>query len=173
MDRQRTANIGLYYVCYKLARLGWNVLPTSRNSRGIDLLAYSEDGTRRVTVQVKALSSRSYVPLGSIRKSAIPADFWIICRGVQTETPECFVLTDHEVSNLAEEGHGKDGSLSYWVAPRSYERPEFRERWERIGSGLGMVVPATPTLDDLLAGVTDDSLHGEHDFGPAVGREVW
>ena len=27
-------------------------------------------------------------------------------------------------------------------------------------------------LDDLLAGVTDDNLHGEIDTGPAVGREI-
>ena len=30
-----------------------------------------------------------------------------------------------------------------------------------------------PTLDDLLAQVTDDNLHGEVDTGPAVGREAW
>lgn len=29
-----------------------------------------------------------------------------------------------------------------------------------------------PTLDELLAGVTDDNLHPEWDTGPAVGREV-
>lgn len=28
-------------------------------------------------------------------------------------------------------------------------------------------------LDDLLAGVTDDNLHGETDMGPPVGREIW
>ena len=29
------------------------------------------------------------------------------------------------------------------------------------------------TLDDLLAGVTEDNLHGEVDTGPATGAEVW
>ena len=29
------------------------------------------------------------------------------------------------------------------------------------------------TLEDLLAEVTEDNLHGEVDTGPAVGREVW
>ena len=29
-------NIGLYYACFKLPKLGWNVMPTSRNARGID-----------------------------------------------------------------------------------------------------------------------------------------
>jgi hypothetical protein len=29
------------------------------------------------------------------------------------------------------------------------------------------------TLDDLLAGITDENLHHEIDAGPAVGNEVW
>lgn len=33
--------------------------------------------------------------------------------------------------------------------------------------------PAIPTLDELLAGITDENLHGEWNTGPAVGREVW
>ena len=36
-DRQITGNVGLYFICYKLSRWGWNVLPTSRNARGIEL----------------------------------------------------------------------------------------------------------------------------------------
>jgi len=28
-------------------------------------------------------------------------------------------------------------------------------------------------LEDLLAQVTEDNLHGEIETGPAVGREVW
>ena len=35
------------------------------------------------------------------------------------------------------------------------------------------LVPGTPTLDELLKGVTDENLHGEWDTGPAVGKEVW
>ncbi|MBV9866947.1 MAG: AbrB/MazE/SpoVT family DNA-binding domain-containing protein [Abitibacteriaceae bacterium] len=29
------------------------------------------------------------------------------------------------------------------------------------------------TLDELLAGVTDDNIHGAIDTGDTVGREVW
>ncbi|MBP8252600.1 MAG: AbrB/MazE/SpoVT family DNA-binding domain-containing protein [Herpetosiphon sp.] len=29
------------------------------------------------------------------------------------------------------------------------------------------------TLDSLLAGVTDDNIHGEYDIGEAQGQEVW
>ncbi|MFV2070742.1 MAG: AbrB/MazE/SpoVT family DNA-binding domain-containing protein [Pirellulales bacterium] len=29
------------------------------------------------------------------------------------------------------------------------------------------------SLDDLLAGITDENLHGEWDTGPPVGKEIW
>ena len=32
---------------------------------------------------------------------------------------------------------------------------------------------ALPTLEELLARVTDDNRHEEVDFGPSVGKEVW
>ena len=36
------------------------------------------------------------------------------------------------------------------------------------------VIESLPTLlDDLLAGVTTDNIHGETDTGDAVGGEVW
>ena len=54
---QITANIGLYYVCYQLSRRGWNVMPTARNARGIDIVAYK--GSKGfIGIQVKTLSKR-------------------------------------------------------------------------------------------------------------------
>ena len=35
------------------------------------------------------------------------------------------------------------------------------------------VSPSDLNLDDLLARVTEDNLHGEVDTGPPIGREVW
>lgn len=29
------------------------------------------------------------------------------------------------------------------------------------------------TLEDLLAGVTENNLHSEQDYGPTLGREAW
>ena len=62
---QIVGNIGLYYVCAKLSELGWNVMPTSRNARGIDAICFSMDGARMITIQVKSLSQRAPVPLGT------------------------------------------------------------------------------------------------------------
>ena len=60
---QTVGNIGLYYVCYWLSLFGWNVLPTSRNTKGIDIIIFSQDATRKMSIQVKTLSKRNPVPL--------------------------------------------------------------------------------------------------------------
>ncbi len=38
---------------------------------------------------------------------------------------------------------------------------------------IAPVLEPAPTLDQLLAGITDDNLHAEIDTGPAVGNEAW
>ena len=68
---QLVGNMGLYAVCWQLAKRGWNVMPTSRNAKGIDILGYDQTGKRTITVQVKALSKRNPVPLGAEPKNLI------------------------------------------------------------------------------------------------------
>ncbi len=44
-----------------------------------------------------------------------------------------------------------------------------------VDGGLVVVPAAEPkvTLEQLVAGITEENRHGEIDFGPAVGNEVW
>ena len=45
-----------------------------------------------------------------------------------------------------------------------------------LDGGKLIIEPKAPeplSLDELLAGVTEENLHGEWDTGPAVGKEVW
>ena len=132
LDPQITGNVGLYYCCYKLSLLGWNVMPTARNARGIDIVAYSRDGTRFVGVQVKALSKRNPVPLGQSLERVM-GDFWVIVNKVASG-PSAFVLLPSEVQTLAHRGE-KDGRISYWLQPKEYDQDSFREAWDRIGRG--------------------------------------
>ena len=91
-----TGNVGLYFFCYKLSLLGWNVMPTARNARGVDIIAYSADASRFVGIQVKALSRRDRVPVGrSLDK--VMGDFWIVVNKVASDAPSAFVLTPSEV----------------------------------------------------------------------------
>ena len=64
LDSQVVGNAGLYFTCYHLSLLGWNAMPTARNARGIDIVAYSRDGKRYLGLQVKSLSKRSGYPSG-------------------------------------------------------------------------------------------------------------
>ena len=62
LNNQTVGNVGLYFVCYQLSLRGWNVMPTARNARGVDILAYSDDASRTLSFQVKALSKKYPVP---------------------------------------------------------------------------------------------------------------
>jgi hypothetical protein len=65
---QVVGNIGMYYAAYRLSQQGWNVMPTARNARGVDLLAYDASAHIYKGIQVKALSKPNPVPLGKTRK---------------------------------------------------------------------------------------------------------
>jgi hypothetical protein len=138
-NQQTVGNIGLFYV-YRLSRMGWNVMPTARNAKGIDILIYSQDASQTRTIQVKTLSKRSPVPLSN-KLDHLFADFVVVCRDVIREIPECFILTPAEIRKLVHRGE-KNGKVSFWLQPRDYATEQFREKWERIGSGLSPAIAA-------------------------------
>lgn len=126
---QIVGNIGLYYACYRLSELGWNVMPTSRNARGIDVVCFSLDGDRMITVQVKSLSKRNTVPLGN-NLDKIMGDFWIVVMGIAKPDPETYILLPDEVRTMA----ARAGNGTHWLEPKRFAVDEFREAWHRIGS---------------------------------------
>ena len=132
LDTQVTGNIGMYYVCYHLSRMGWNVMPTARNAKGIDIVAYNTQGTEFIGVQVKSLSKRNPVPLGT-SLDKIMGDYWVIVNNVAKE-PNVFIMTPEEVKSLAHRGE-KEGRISYWLQPKSYDQADYRDAWSRIGLG--------------------------------------
>ncbi len=132
LNPQLIGNIGLYYCCYHLSLLGWNVMPTSRNARGVDIIAYNTDATRFIGVQIKALTKRAPVPLGTSLERVI-GDFWTIVNKVAS-SPSAFILLPSAVKELAHRGE-KDGRVSYWLQPNAYDQEVFREAWDRIGRG--------------------------------------
>jgi hypothetical protein len=132
LDPQITGNVGLYYCCYRLSLFGWNVMPTARNARGVDIIAYSRDAARFVGIPVKALGKRNPVPLGTSLER-IMGDFWIVVNRVTT-APTAYVLLPTEVKERAHRGE-KDGRISFWLQPKDYDQEAFKEAWQRIGQG--------------------------------------
>lgn len=132
LDPQLTGNVGLYYCCYKLSLLDWNVMPTARNARGVDIVAYNKGASRFIGVQVKALSKRNPVPLGNTLEKVM-GDFWVVVNKVAS-APSAFIMLPEEVKHLAKKGE-KGGRISFWLQPTQYDTEDYREAWHRIGHG--------------------------------------
>lgn len=131
LSNQIVGNIGLYYSCYHLSKCGWNVIPTARNTRGIDLIIYSQDFTRFLGVQIKTVSKRDPIGLGD-KLEKIIGDYWILITNAKSD-PVAYVLHPEEVRRLAHRGD-KKGKVSFWLQPSSYDQDAFKEAWSRLGS---------------------------------------
>jgi hypothetical protein len=150
-SQQVTGNIGMYYAAYRLSRMGWNVMPTSRNARGIDLLIYNAAANDYKGIQVKALSKlKPPVPLGK-SIDILMGDWWIIVTKAVTDSPECFIMRPDEVKALAHRGE-KEDRVSYWLQPSKYRTMEFREAWHRIGPANGPSGILSERYDHLASG---------------------
>jgi hypothetical protein len=108
-------------------------MPTARNAKGVDAIAYSQDAKTIFGIQIKALSKRNPVPLGN-SLDKIMGDFWIITNKVATSSPSSFILLPEEVRSMAKRSE-KDGKESFWLQPPEYDQDSFREKWDRIGRG--------------------------------------
>jgi hypothetical protein len=130
---QLTGNSGMYHVARELSRRVWHVMPTVRNARGADLYVASEDESRVLPIQSKALSKRAPVPLGNALES-LRSQWWVITINANTQDPTCFVLTLEEVKAAAHRGVNDSGKVSFWLQPKSYALPEYEEAWDRLGT---------------------------------------
>ena len=140
-----TGNVGMYYAAYRLSQMGWNVMPTARNARGIDLLAYDATAGRYLGIQIKTLSKHGAVPLGIKGVDHLLGDWWIIVNGVATDAPECFIMRPDEVSKRAVRDQNK--TRAYWLPAKQDQTDEFRGRWDRIGPGDVALVSAQEQIE--------------------------
>lgn len=137
MSNQNTGNIGMYYVSYMLSLNGFNVLPTSRNAAGVDILAYSEDLKHTHYIQVKALTKSSPVPLGKSLDyfKSHPEIWWFIVVDVKTEKPTTYIMKSSEIIERAHKGE-RNGVISYWLQPKQYAIQAFKYERQNLLSYL-------------------------------------
>ena len=74
-------------------------------------------------------------------------------------------LVFEELQNLSEEKLHKVAEFVAFL--------NFQERMNPIQSFHDEQAGEAPSLEELLAGITQENIHREIDFGPAVGKEVW
>lgn len=108
-------------------------MPTARNARGVDLIAYDQTGKRFVGLQVKALNKRNAVSLGK-STDTVMGDFWVIVNNVSGE-PQAFIMSPEEVRSRAHK-RVKEDRVSYWLQTKDYDSNAFKERWDRIGQKI-------------------------------------
>ena len=134
LDPQLTGNVGLYYCCYRLSLMGWNVMPTARNARGGRHHCLQPG---RFPVRWRSGEGPEQAQPGAAGHIALDnkvmGDFWIIVNKVAT-APSAYIMLPSEVTERAHRGE-KEGRVSYWLQPADYEHEAFKEAWERIGHG--------------------------------------
>jgi len=125
LSKPQVGMTGVFYVCYELSKRGWIALPTTRNTKGVDIVIYNSSNPKQFyTIQVKTLTKKSPVPFGS--KPELFADFVFIVRNV-FEKPEIFIMKSEEVEKRLFTPT-KNGKKSSWLQPKDYE--EFKDNWK-------------------------------------------
>lgn len=114
-------------------------MPTMRNARGIDIVAYNQDCSVKITLQVKSLSKNDPVPIGS-SLSKIMGDYWIIVTNLNQEQPDIYILTPDEVKEFSRKSV-QNGRTFYWLRKIGYMKEEYKEKWERIENSVHIPLP--------------------------------
>lgn len=141
---------GLYYVAYFLSCIGYNVLTTSRNAKGADILVYNEECTRSVTVQVKTMTVRSDINVGrtaSNSESSRPnliSDIWVFVDFSKNvnENPTCYIYkkTELEKSHIAPDNNPgkKTNTYSWWISHKTIlnESNQGKDAWSKFDDEL-------------------------------------
>lgn len=129
-DKQIVGNIGMYYICYLLSTKGWNAMPTARNAKGIDIVAYSEDG-RCITIQVKTFSYSKNMNITTFKKEekiiwnylfvVLLSDAPTPQSGKQTnDKPIVYILSKDEIEkDKLLENYKKEGKKEYICLTKS------------------------------------------------------
>jgi len=122
---QIVGDAGLYYISYELSKRGWNVLTTSRNAKGVDIIIYDQQGKETHTIQVKSLRKKNPVPFGTNLNTLI-AEYVFIVTDVLDE-PNIFIMDSIKTGTLVKKRE-KNGKNSYWLEVKDYEN--FKNNWE-------------------------------------------
>ncbi len=138
-ETQIVGNAGMYYVCYQLSCMGLNVMPTARNARGVDVIAYNLDSGKYCGIQVKTLSCRNVVPLGN-DLNKISSDFWVVVVLPKTgspDSPAIYILKPEDVQDLSHSTTNEKGKVYYWLRPNKIR--EYENNWDIILKHLGVL----------------------------------
>jgi hypothetical protein len=151
LEKNLSGVAGQYLVAAELSRRGFIAMPTLRNTRGIDVLASSADGSRAVTIQVKTNqgSERSWMLTAAAEKQHSTTLFYVFVNlngpgkaasfhVVPSKTVAEFITVNHRKWCA---GSKRDGSQRKDTAMRKFFDPNgvHLEAWRVLGLGEAAV----------------------------------
>jgi hypothetical protein len=142
-----TGVAGEYFVAAELSRRGYIASISLRNTRGIDILATNQDGSRSITIQCKTNQStaRKWLLNEKSEEFVSKDHFYVfVALGQPTDRPRFHIVPSRVVAERTKKGHrtwletpGRKGQKHRDTPMRNFLDPEdeFLERWELLGLG--------------------------------------
>jgi hypothetical protein len=129
---------GEYYVAAELSRRGYIASITLRNTRGMDILATNQEGTRSVTIQVKTRRTKGTSWLLNVKAESFASrnHFYVfVCLGTERERAVFHVVPSKIVAEYVTKSH------RHWLAKPSkagkpHKDSKMRQFWDRNGTYL-------------------------------------
>ena len=129
---QIVGNIGLFHVCRELSRRGFNVVPTSRNTKAVDVIVGNSEFSKNATVQIKSsttnigtrICSAEFSKEEVLAKTSV-ADFWVfvqINKKDNCKVKQIAVCRGGDAKMLNKEN--KDWWYSVW-RPKEFNKNEW------------------------------------------------
>jgi len=109
---------GMRYIRKLLEEENW-IVEEIKNGKDDYLQINKSESYKTYKIKVKALSKKDPVPFHTRSPESINADFFVICRNMETGNPEIFTATMTEVIKATHK-HNND----YWLEIPDYERFE-------------------------------------------------
>jgi hypothetical protein len=104
--REIKGNIGLFLTCVEVSKMNLIALPTSRNTKGLDLIVLQPDTNKSIGVQVKCSDKKQYPVFSSfwynyeeVMSKKIISPFIFVDISV-IEKPEYFILSKKQITEM-------------------------------------------------------------------------
>jgi len=104
IKKEFKGNIGLFLTCAEVSKMNLIALPTSRNTKGLDLIVLQPDTNKSIGVQVKCSNKREYPIFASfwhdykeVIQEKIISPFVFVDISV-IERPEYFILSKNQIT---------------------------------------------------------------------------
>ena len=140
-----TGVAGEYFAAAELSRRGYVASITLRNTKGIDIIATNEEGSKTINIQVKTsgLKTRGWILNKKAEEMTDENMFYILVRLTALDKRPFFhIIPSADVAHHVKIGHrnwlktpGRGGQKHNDTSMRKFEDPDnkYLDRWELLG----------------------------------------